>query len=84
MAIALYMDVHVPGPITSQLRARSVDILTAQEDSHRQASDEEVFERATSLGRLVFTQDILFRVLAENWQREGREFAGLHDPTSMR
>lgn len=77
MAIALYMDVHVPGPLTSQLRIRGVDVLTAQNDGHRQAADEEVLERATSLGRPVFTQDILFRVLAEHWQREGREFTGL-------
>jgi len=25
----------------------------------------------------MVTQDIRFRVLAENWQRSGREFAGL-------
>ncbi|MBW4546649.1 MAG: hypothetical protein KME25_19725 [Symplocastrum torsivum CPER-KK1] len=29
MAIALYMDVHVPQAITDQLRRRSVDVLTA-------------------------------------------------------
>jgi hypothetical protein len=77
MGVALYMDVHVPGPITEQLRQRGVDVLTAQEDEWDQASDEEILEQATSLGRLVFTQDVMFRVLAENWQRQGREFAGL-------
>jgi hypothetical protein len=29
------------------------------------------------LGRVLFTQDIRFRVLAENWQREEKFFAGL-------
>ena len=28
-------------------------------------------------GRLLFTQDIRFKALAENWQRAGRPFAGL-------
>ena len=77
MAVALYMDVHVPGPITQQLRRRGVDVLTAQEDDYDEISDERVLARATTLSRLVFTQDVLFRVLAEDWQRRGREFAGL-------
>jgi len=77
MAVALYMDVHVPGPITQQLRRRGVDVLTAQEDAHDQVDDENVLGRATVLERVVFTQDVLFRVLAEDWQRQGREFAGL-------
>lgn len=29
MAIALYMDVHVPQAITYQLRRRGIDVLTA-------------------------------------------------------
>ncbi len=32
MAIALYMDVHIPQAITDQLRRRGVDVLTAFED----------------------------------------------------
>lgn len=32
MGVTLYMDVHVPGSITRQLRRRGVDVLTAQED----------------------------------------------------
>jgi hypothetical protein len=32
---------------------------------------------ATTLGRIVFTQDVFFRVLAEEWQHNGRRFAGL-------
>jgi hypothetical protein len=71
------MDVHVPGPITTQLRLRGVDVVTAQDDGHRQTSDAELLERTTFLGRPVFTQDVRFRVLAEDWQRNGREFAGL-------
>jgi hypothetical protein len=77
VAVALYMDVHVPGPITRQLRRRSVDVMTAQEDGFDNESDEQLLVRATALEHVVFTQDVLFRVLAEQWQREGRTFAGL-------
>lgn len=71
------MDVHVPGPITRQLRRRGVDVLTAQQDARDTTPDELVLVRATELGRLIFTHDVRFRVEAENWQRQGREFAGL-------
>jgi Domain of unknown function (DUF5615) len=71
------MDVHVPGPIAQQLRRRGVDLLTAQEDGHDIVSDDRLLERATTLGRIVFTQDVMFRVLAEEWQWKGREFCGL-------
>ena len=77
MAIALYMDVHVPQAITDQLRRRSVDVLTAIEDSSAELTDEELLERASSLERVLFTQDIRFKALAENWQRQQRLFAGL-------
>jgi hypothetical protein len=77
MSVALYMDVHVPGPITRQLRRRGVDVLTAQDDGRHATPDDELLSRATELGRLVFTHEVLFRVEAENWQRPGREFAGL-------
>jgi hypothetical protein len=71
------MDVHVPAAITRQLRRRGVDVLTAQEDGHDTVADEEVLARSTQLGRLLFTHDVRFRVLAEDWQRQGRDFAGL-------
>jgi hypothetical protein len=77
MSVTLYMDVHVPGPITRQLRRRGVDVLPAQEDGHDAVPDEQVLARATALGRILFTQDVRFRVRAEDWQRQGREFAGL-------
>jgi len=32
VAIALYMDVHIPQAITDQLRRRGVDVLAAFED----------------------------------------------------
>ncbi len=73
----LYMDVHVPWSITEQLRRRGVDVLTAIEDNADRLADEELLKRAHSLGRVMFTQDIRFKALAEDWQRSGRPFAGL-------
>ena len=77
MPVGLYMDVHVPQSITDQLRSRGIDVLTAIEDGCRGLSDEDLLERARTLGRVMFTQDIRFRAMAEDWQRRGRPFAGL-------
>ena len=77
MPVPFYMDVHVPQSITDQLRRRGVDVLTAIEDGWAERDDAELLEHAHELGRVVFTQDIRFKALAEGWQRQGRPFAGL-------
>lgn len=77
MPVALYADVHVPGPVILHLRRRGVDILAATEEGTNELHDEELLALATSLGRVTVTQDIRFRVMAENWQRDARPFAGL-------
>ena len=77
MSVALYMDVHVPEPIVRQLHRRGIDVLTAVEDGARELPDDELLERARELGRVLFTQDVGFKVMAEDWQRQGRPFAGL-------
>jgi hypothetical protein len=77
MAVTLYMDVHVPQAITDQLRRRGVDVLTAIDDGWAEREDHELLDHARELGRVIFTQDIRFRALAEDWQRQGRPFAGL-------
>lgn len=74
---SIYLDVHVPAAIAAELRRRGVDVLTAQEDGTGELTDEALLERVHSLGRVLFTQDIRFKVLAESWQREGRSFSGL-------
>ena len=71
------MDVHVPQAITDQLRRRGVDVLTAIEDDSDKLLDDQLLERVRSLGRVLFTQDIRFKAMAEDWQRQGRPFAGL-------
>lgn len=77
MAVTLYMDVHVPQAITEQLRRRGVDVLTAIQDGWEEKEDHELLEHVRELGCLIFTQDIRFKALAEDWQREGKVFAGL-------
>jgi len=44
MPIALYMDVHVPQAITSQLRRRGVDVLTAFDDETQELPDDKLLE----------------------------------------
>ena len=77
MPLRILMDVHVPAAITSELRRRGVDVLTAVEDGSSTMADEELLERGRRLGRVIFTQDIRFKALAETWQRDRRAFAGL-------
>src|SRR3974390_1351774 len=77
MPVGLYADVHVPGPVIFQIRARNVDILAATEEGTNELPDEDLLKLASSLNRVMVTQDIRFRVLAEDWQRAGRPFAGL-------
>jgi predicted nuclease of predicted toxin-antitoxin system len=73
----LYMDHHVPSAVTARLRRRGIDVLTAYEDGYAQATDEMVLQRATLLGRVVFTQDEDFLVIASQWRQAGRPFAGV-------
>jgi hypothetical protein len=77
MTVSLFLDVHVPRAIADQLRFRGVDVLSAIEDGSARLFDDELLERARTLGRVLFTQDIRFKALAEDWQRQGRPFAGL-------
>ena len=44
-----YFDVHVPAPITNQLRRRGVDVITAQEDGAAQLTDAELLGRMQKL-----------------------------------
>ena len=77
MAIAFYLDVNISEAVADQLRRRGVDVLTAVEDGTRDEADPDLLIRATSLGRVLVTHDIGFRVLAEEWQRTGVPFGGL-------
>ena len=77
MSVSLYLDVHVPWAIAEQLRRRNVDVLTSSEDDSTETEDVDLLQRCHELGRLIFTQDIRFKALAEDWQQSGRPFSGL-------
>ncbi len=71
------MDVHVPYAITIGLRLRGVDVITAQEDESRELEDADLLNRATTLGRIMFTRDDdLLREAALRLKRS-ESFAGV-------
>jgi hypothetical protein len=71
------MDVHVPYGITIGLRLRDVDVLTAQEDGSRQSEDAVLLDRATGLGRILFTRDDDLLREGTLRQQRGESFAGI-------
>ena len=76
MSVRLYMDVHVALAITEQLRMRGVDVLTAQMDNATRLEDPPLLDRATELGRILFSRDKdLLKIAAE--RQRGVPFSGL-------
>jgi hypothetical protein len=71
------MDVHVPAAITAGQRRREVDVLTAQTDNTTRLPDDVLLERATTLGRVLFTQDKDLLAVAQGCQQGGKPFAGV-------
>jgi len=77
VSVALYMDVHVPRPITRGLRKRGIDVLTAQEDGTARWSDPDLLDRATELARVLFSQDEDLLAEAARRQSRGVAFSGI-------
>ena len=77
MSIRFYTDVHVPFAITGELELRGVDVLTSQADGTTELDDVQLLARATSLGRVLFSQDEDLLKVATDWQRGGTRFAGV-------
>jgi predicted nuclease of predicted toxin-antitoxin system len=71
------MDVHVPFTITSQLRHRGVDVLTAQEDGSERLDDASLLDRASGLGRVLVTQDDDLLREAASRQDQASPFVGV-------
>ena len=82
MSLALYTDVHVKRAVTNGLRLRGVDVLTAQEDGTARLSDPDLLDRATALGRVVFTQDEDFLAEAARRQAAGCRSPGRRSPST--
>ncbi|MGA2737360.1 MAG: DUF5615 family PIN-like protein [Bryobacteraceae bacterium] len=71
------MDVHVRRAVTTALRLRSIDVLTAQEDGAGELDDDQLLQRATELGRVLVSQDA--DLLREGARRlwEHKDFSGI-------
>lgn len=77
MTVKLYMDEHVPGPITKGLRERLVDVVTVQDEFREGDDDEQVLDRATELKRILFTCDSDFAEIVASRQVASQTFAGV-------
>lgn len=77
MTTPFYMDQHVPGAITRELRSAGIDVLTADEDNLADASDDELLDRATDLGRVLVTFDCDFFVLVKARWEAGTTFSSV-------
>ena len=75
--IAFYFDVHVPAPLLKACRRRGLDVLTSQEDGTRTLMDDALLQRATTLGRVIVTEDKDFERLAASALRTGAAFTGV-------
>jgi predicted nuclease of predicted toxin-antitoxin system len=77
MAVGIYMDVHIPRSITNGLRLRGVDVLTAQEDGTITLTDPKLLDRATELGRILYSQDDDLLIEAHSRLQKNIEFSGV-------
>ena len=71
------MDVHVPAAMTRGLVLRGVDVQTAQIDGTTELEDPDLLDRATELGRVLFSQDEDLLAEATRRQRGGQSFGGV-------
>ena len=77
MTIALYMDHQVPRAITVGLRLCGIDVLTAYEDGASELADAALLDRASELGRVLFTRDDDLLVEAAKRQKADIPFGGV-------
>ena len=71
------MDVHVRRAVTTALRLRSIDVLTAQEDGSAEWADAVLLNRATELGRVLVSQDEDLLREGARWLSERKDFSGI-------
>ena len=71
------MDVHVRRAVTTALRLRSVNVLTAQEDRAAEFDDDRLLQRATELQRVLVSQDEDLLRVGSLWIGTRRDFSGI-------
>ncbi len=77
MSLGLYFDHHVLRAVLVGLRLRGVDVLTAYEDKADLLADPALLDRATALGRVLFSQDSDLLREAVRRQQLGISFSGV-------
>ncbi len=70
-----YADVHVPFPIVQGLRARGMDVVTAQERGQQRADDDVLLSQSLQERRVMLTSDHDFLRLAASLSAQGQQFA---------
>jgi hypothetical protein len=78
------MDHNVARAVTAGLRLRGVDVLAAHEDGASDMADSDLLDRATELGRVLFTRDDDFLAMAALRQKVGIGFKGVIYAHQMR
>lgn len=71
------MDVNVRIEITQGVRGRGIDVLRAQDDGTVRLADSLLFDRATSLGRVLVSHDSDTIMEAAERQVTGRASGGV-------
>jgi len=71
------MDVDVPRAVTTALRLRGIDTLTAQEDGAAELDDSRLLQRATELGRVLVSQDEDLLREGTRLQEQAGAFSGI-------
>ncbi len=77
MAVGLYLDHNVRRSVAVGLRLRGVDVVTAFEDGSHRLLDPALLDRATELGRPLFTHDDDLLAEAAGRQSRGVRFSGV-------
>ena len=81
----LYTDTDIDGPVVRALRATAWGILRGIDAYPEKTSDRIHFVRAAQEGRVLVSNDIDMKAIAEAWLPEGRSFSessGGHAPTT--
>jgi hypothetical protein len=77
LTLPLYIDHNVPSQIAAGLRSRGVDVITCLDDNTTTLADDLLLDRATSLGRVLFTMDQDLLAIARQHQQLGNDFSGV-------
>jgi hypothetical protein len=77
VSVALYFDYNADPAAAAGLRRRGVDVITSREDGTNELRDDLLLERATSLGRALYTEDEDFLTISAEWGQAGHNYTGI-------